>query len=146
MSNQNERPASKPTDRVSFARITGTDDNGNDILGPAREIGAIWPRKNGRKGGILRFDHIPAELVRHQGVLFITPIEDGREGGGVMPPPSRRLQKGRARAALPENLTTYGTAYLGLAMRKGIPLASKTRHWQQAAGRAGITNLLNEAR
>lgn len=72
----NTQQAQKPTDRVSFARITGTDQNGQDVLGPAREIGAIWPRKNGKKGGILRFDHIPAELVRDQGVLFITPIEE----------------------------------------------------------------------
>lgn len=61
----------KPTHRVSFARINGTDANGNDQLGSAREIGAIWPRGNG-KGGILRLDHIPVELTRHQGVIFIT--------------------------------------------------------------------------
>lgn len=61
----------KPTHRVSFSRITGTDDQGNDILGSAREIGAIWPRGNG-KGGILRLDHIPVELTGHQGVIFIT--------------------------------------------------------------------------
>lgn len=81
MSNETNTQVTKPTDRVSFARITGTDQKGQDVLGPAREIGAIWPRKNGKKGGILRFDHIPAELVRHQGVLFITPIEDDSEVG-----------------------------------------------------------------
>lgn len=61
----------KPTHRVSFSRIVGQDDKGNDRLGSAREIGAVWPRENG-KGGILRFDHIPVELTRHQGVIFIT--------------------------------------------------------------------------
>lgn len=61
----------KPTHRVSFARIIGTDDQGKDKLGSAREIGAIWSRDNG-KGGILRLDHIPVELTRHQGVIFIT--------------------------------------------------------------------------
>jgi len=61
----------KPTHRVSFSRIIGTDDQGNDKLGSAREIGAIWPRDNG-KGGILRLDHIPVELTQHQGVVFIT--------------------------------------------------------------------------
>lgn len=77
MTNETTRPETvKPTGRVSFARITGTDLNGQDVLGPAREVGAIWPRRNGKKGGILRFDHIPAELVRHRGVLFITPIEE----------------------------------------------------------------------
>ncbi|MEZ5938381.1 MAG: hypothetical protein R3C52_09180 [Hyphomonadaceae bacterium] len=52
----------KPTHRVSFACIVGEDDDGNDKLGPAREIGAVWPRRNG-KGGILRFDHVPIELT-----------------------------------------------------------------------------------
>ena len=61
----------KPTHRIAFARIIGTDEDGNDRLGNAREIGAIWPRE-GDKGSILRFDHIPVELTRHQGVLFVT--------------------------------------------------------------------------
>lgn len=61
----------KPTHRIAFARIIGTDENGNDKLGSAREIGAIWPRE-GDKGGILRLDHIPVELTRHQGVLFVS--------------------------------------------------------------------------
>ncbi|MEQ8750322.1 MAG: hypothetical protein RIC52_11140 [Amphiplicatus sp.] len=61
----------KPTHRVAFARIVGTDENGQDRLGSAREIGAIWPRENG-KGGILRLDHIPIELTRHEGVLFVS--------------------------------------------------------------------------
>ena len=61
----------KPTHRVSFARIIGTDEQGNDKLGSAREIGAVWPRTNG-KGGILRLDHIPVELTQHAGVIFIS--------------------------------------------------------------------------
>lgn len=64
----------KPTHRVSFARIIGTDDEGKDKLGSAREIGTIWPRDNG-KGGILRLDHVPVELTRHQGVLFVSEAE-----------------------------------------------------------------------
>jgi len=63
----------KPTHRIAFSRIIGTDENGNDKLGSAREIGAIWPRENG-KGGILRLDHIPVELTQHQGVLFVTEV------------------------------------------------------------------------
>ena len=70
----------RPAYRVSFARKVGTDDKGNDILGSAREIGAIWDRQNG-KGGILRFDHIPVELTQHQGVLFVTPVEEEGNGG-----------------------------------------------------------------
>lgn len=65
--------SNKQTHRISFARIIGTDENGTDKLGSAREIGAIWPRENG-KGGILRLDHIPVELTRHQGVLFVNEI------------------------------------------------------------------------
>lgn len=65
----------KPTHRVGFARIIGTDEQGKDKLGSAREIGAVWPRENG-KGGILRLDHMPVELTRHEGVIFITEITD----------------------------------------------------------------------
>ncbi len=64
----------KPTHRVAFSRIIGADDQGNDKLGSAREIGAIWPRDNG-KGGILRLDHIPVELTQHQGVIFISDVD-----------------------------------------------------------------------
>jgi hypothetical protein len=67
----------KPTHRVSFACIIGKDEDGNDKLGQAREIGAIWPRKNG-KGGILRFDHVPIELTRGEGVIFINDVERGK--------------------------------------------------------------------
>lgn len=63
----------KPTHRVGFARIIGTDENGNDKLGSVREIGVIWPREK-NKGGILRLDHIPVELTQHQGVIFITDV------------------------------------------------------------------------
>ena len=61
----------KPTHRVSFSRFVGQNEDGSDKLGSAREIGAVWARENG-KGGILRLDHIPVELTRHQGVIFIT--------------------------------------------------------------------------
>ena len=76
------QPKARPSYRVSFSRKQGTDDQGNDILGSAREIGAIWDRQNG-KGGILRFDHIPVELTQHQGVLFVTPVEDTDGNGGA---------------------------------------------------------------
>lgn len=66
----------KPTHRVSFARFIGVDEQGEQKLGSAREIGAIWPRGNG-KGGILRLDHVPVELTRHEGVLFITDVNAG---------------------------------------------------------------------
>lgn len=65
--------AKKPSHRVAFARIIGCDEQGNDQLGSAREIGAIWPRENG-KGAIMRLDHIPIELSQHQGVIFINEV------------------------------------------------------------------------
>lgn len=68
-------PKSKPTHRVSFARITGQHEDGNDRLGPAREIGSVWPRQNG-KGSIIRLDLIPIEMTQHQGVLFLNPVRD----------------------------------------------------------------------
>ncbi|MCF6292980.1 MAG: hypothetical protein L3J04_06255 [Robiginitomaculum sp.] len=65
----------RPTHRITFARIIGKDKNGNNKPGLAREIGAIWPRKNGKKGGILKLDHVPAELALHQGVIFTLPVD-----------------------------------------------------------------------
>jgi len=44
----NQQPKSRPSHRVSFARIIGQDENGNDKLGSAREIGGVWPRQNGK--------------------------------------------------------------------------------------------------
>ncbi len=70
-----------PLYRVSFSRITGQDRNGNDELGRPKEIGAIWPRKNGKAGGILSLDIIPIELTQRQGVIFITPIGEDDNGG-----------------------------------------------------------------
>ena len=72
------QPKSKPSHRVSFARIIGKDDDGNDKLGAAREIGSVWPRQNG-KGSIIRLDHIPIELTQHQGVLFINVVDANTE-------------------------------------------------------------------
>lgn len=73
-----QQPKSKPSHRVSFARITGQDENGQDRLGAAREIGSVWPRQNG-KGSIIRLDFIPIELTQHQGVLFLSPVEANSE-------------------------------------------------------------------
>lgn len=66
----------QPMFRVSFSRITGKDDKGEDVLGRAREIGAVWPRKDPTKGGILALDLIPVELTQRQGVIFLTPVDE----------------------------------------------------------------------
>jgi sulfite reductase beta subunit-like hemoprotein len=73
-------PKSKPSHRVSFARIVGQDDKGQDRLGAAREIGSVWPRQNG-KGSIIRLDFIPIELTQRQGVLFLNPADAKAESG-----------------------------------------------------------------
>lgn len=85
MTNTNTQTQDKvrPTHRITFARITGKDENGKDILGPAREIGAIWPRRGDKQGGILRLDHVPAELALHQGVIFTLPIDQNAQGNLV---------------------------------------------------------------
>ncbi|MGO7924502.1 hypothetical protein ACC755_35960 [Rhizobium ruizarguesonis] len=69
-----------PMFRVTFARITGKDDDGKDILGRSKEIGAVWARKNGKGGGIVSLDLIPIELTQRQGVLFLVPITED-DGG-----------------------------------------------------------------
>src|SRR5688572_20611479 len=70
-----------PMFRVTFSRIKGRDEHGNDVLASPREIGAIWSRKNGKAGGILDLDIIPTELVNRQGVIFIVPVDAKDEGG-----------------------------------------------------------------
>lgn len=71
----NNSKTTKPTHRVSFSRIIGQDDDGNNKLSSASEIGAVWARKGDKKGGILKFHHMPMELTRHEGVIFIVPVE-----------------------------------------------------------------------
>lgn len=71
----------RPMYRVVFSRIKGQDKDGNDILTRPREIGAIWARRNGKKGGRVDFDIMPQELPLRQGVTFIVPVDDDDEGG-----------------------------------------------------------------
>ena len=72
----------RPMFRVSFSRITGQDSDGTDILSRPKEIGAVWPRKNGKLGGILTLDHIPVELSQRKGVIFLVPVTSRDEEGG----------------------------------------------------------------
>lgn len=67
----------KPLYRVTFSRITGHDPNGAEMLTRPKEIGAVWPRKNGKAGGVLQLDIIPVELTQRKGVMFITPLNEG---------------------------------------------------------------------
>ena len=65
----------KPLYRVTFSRITGKDDKGNDVLARPKEIGAVWARKGEKKGGIIALDIIPTDLVNRNGVLFLLPLD-----------------------------------------------------------------------
>lgn len=69
----------KPLYRVTFARVTGQDDEGRDQLAKPKEIGAVWPRKGDKKGAILSLDLIPVELAQRQGVIFLLPVDDDRD-------------------------------------------------------------------
>ena len=51
------------------------DHDGRDVLSRPKEIGAVWPRKNGKTGGILTLDIIPVELAQRQGVIFLVPLD-----------------------------------------------------------------------
>jgi uncharacterized protein (DUF736 family) len=73
MSNQDQNQ--KPMFRVSFSRITGKNDQGNDTLGKPREIGAAWKRTNGKKGAIVQLDIVPTDLANHNGVMFLVPVD-----------------------------------------------------------------------
>lgn len=69
------QPKKKPIYRIRFARNVGKDSRGTDILGSSHEIGSVWQRESG-KSPIIRLDHIPIELTQHQGVLFLSPVQD----------------------------------------------------------------------
>ncbi|WP_299356992.1 hypothetical protein [uncultured Shimia sp.] len=78
---RNRNQDNLPLYRVSFARITGQDRQGRDELARPKEIGAVWPRKNGKQGGILQLDIIPIELTQRQGVIFLVPVDVQDQGG-----------------------------------------------------------------
>lgn len=77
----NKSETTLPLYRVTFSRITGQDRNGRDELARPKEIGAVWPRKNGKIGGILQLDIIPVELTQRQGVIFLVPVDGDGKGG-----------------------------------------------------------------
>lgn len=70
----NENTNQKPLYRVSFSRITGKDDQGNDVLGRPKEIGAAWSRKGDKQGAIIQLDIVPTDLMNHNGVMFLVPV------------------------------------------------------------------------
>lgn len=76
-----EKNIVRPLYRVTFSRIIGTDENGQNILGRRREIGAVWPWKNGKPGGFLALDIVPVELTTGQGLVFLVPVTDAPKAG-----------------------------------------------------------------
>ena len=73
----NSNTPQKPLYRVSFSRIKGKDNQGNDILGKPKEISTVWPIKSADKqGAILDFDIISAELGNRQGMIFLVPVAE----------------------------------------------------------------------
>lgn len=76
--NAQEPEKVRPTHSVSFARILGQDERGKDVLGPARQVGSIWPRAGKDGDGILRLDHTPKE----PGVFFTRKIDALRKDRG----------------------------------------------------------------
>lgn len=81
-----------PTHRVSFAAFQ-MDDNGERKLGNAREIGAIWERKERPGEGILRFDHTP----REDGVFFIRDLNAMKDERQDEPKEERTNSRSRSR-------------------------------------------------
>lgn len=71
----------RPLYRVTFSRITGKDENGQDILARPKEIGAAWARKGDKQGAIISLDIIPTDLVNRNGVLFLLPVRNETTGG-----------------------------------------------------------------
>ncbi|HEY0939231.1 MAG TPA: hypothetical protein VGE08_03950 [Steroidobacter sp.] len=83
-----------PTHRVSFAAFQREpNENGERQLGNAREIGAIWERKDRPGEGILRFDHTP----REDGVYFVRDINALREEQQEPPKQERASSRTRSR-------------------------------------------------
>lgn len=80
MRNTNETK-DRPLYRVTFSRITGQDHDSRDVLSRPKEIGAVWPRKNGKTGGVLTLDLIPVELAQRQGVIFLVPLDGDDDAG-----------------------------------------------------------------
>lgn len=83
-----------PTHRVSFAAFEReSNEEGERQLGNAREIGAIWERKDRPGEGILRFDHTP----REDGIFFVRDLNALREEQQEAPKQERASSRKRER-------------------------------------------------
>lgn len=69
------KPA-RPAWRLGFAPRTGTDRNGQPVLGYPIEVGAVFARREAEKGFVAKFAMIPADLK--DGVLLLMPMMSNR--------------------------------------------------------------------
>lgn len=60
----------QPLFRVFFHSAT-TDSEGQPTLSQGTEIGAVWPRKGGKEGAIMRLNLVPENLA--QGAVLLYP-------------------------------------------------------------------------
>lgn len=65
-----------PSHRISFSEIR-TDQYGEEKLGKPVEIASIWPRSNGKKGGIFEW-HIDPKCLK-EGVYYHFENERGQQ-------------------------------------------------------------------
>jgi hypothetical protein len=68
--------SAQPAWRLGFAPRTGTDRNGQPILGYPIEVGAVFARREAEKGFVAKFAIIPADLK--DGVLLLMPVTTNR--------------------------------------------------------------------
>lgn len=64
-----------PLHRIRFSEKS-IDWQGNERLGKPVEVATIWPRKNGKQGGLLRWETEPKNLK--DGVYFLLPNHHDR--------------------------------------------------------------------
>lgn len=71
-----------PTHRISFSEKI-IDQDGKDKVGKPVEVAAVWPRKDGKQGGIIQWNISPEKLG--DGVYFHLENERQQNRGASKP-------------------------------------------------------------
>jgi predicted nucleic acid-binding protein len=110
----------------SVATLRALDD-GEAVVPP------LWPYEvaNGLLIGERRGRITPTDTTRILGLLAVLPIRIDTMG-------HERARQEVLELARRERLTSYDAAYLELAMREGLPLATLDRPLRDAAARVGV--------
>jgi predicted nucleic acid-binding protein len=110
----------------SVATLRALDD-GEAIVPP------LWPYEvaSGLLVGERRGRITPADTGRILGLLAVLPIRIDTSG-------HERARREVLELARREGLTSYDAAYLELALREGLPLATLDQRLKEAAGRVGV--------